>query len=163
MGSTKVFRQLAEVRQRSAVGVESGSLLAVGMEVQEQMSAAFHRHPDELGCRYQQEFVRELPLFRYPRQRRDVRGWRWDERGLANRYPCLAIVGLGRHRSLDLQAAVTVGDPVAGQYLNHLQVWKGSEKVKRRIFREPADHLGLAKKSEPPSIAIDRRQNRFLH
>jgi len=73
MGSTKVFRQLAEVRQRSAVGVESGSLLAVGMEVQEQMGAAFHRDPDELGCRYEQEFVRELPLFRNPRQRRDVR------------------------------------------------------------------------------------------
>src|SRR5439155_20617896 len=75
-GSTKIFRQLAEVRQRSAVGVESGSLLAVGMEVQEHMSAAFHRDLGELGCRYEQEFVRELPLFRDPRQRRDVRGWR---------------------------------------------------------------------------------------
>src|SRR6266480_3905370 len=68
LNSAQVFRQLAEPRQRSAVGVESASLLAVGMEVQEQMNSLVDRDLGDIGRRDQKELVRELPLFRHPRQ-----------------------------------------------------------------------------------------------
>lgn len=47
-----VLGQLAKLRQRSAVGVDPGSLLAMGTEVQEEMNSVVDRNPDEVSGRY---------------------------------------------------------------------------------------------------------------
>src|SRR2546426_7063981 len=96
------FRDLAEMRQWSAVGVEPGSLLAMWMEVHEQVNPVVDRDPGEVSCRYEKELVREFLLFRQPCQRHDERVWRRNERGLPDRYPRLAPARLGWHPGLYL-------------------------------------------------------------
>src|SRR6266571_1551798 len=104
------------------------------------MNSVIHRDPDEVSRRYEKELIRESPLSRHPRQRRDVGACSRHQRGLPDRYPRLAPARLGRHSGLYLQAAVTMSDPASGKHLDHLQVWEGSEDVELRIFGEPADY-----------------------
>src|SRR6266480_8082451 len=135
----------------------------MGTEVQEQMHAVVDRDPGEVGRRYQKELVCKLPLVRRPCKCRDKGACRRHESGLPDCDPRLAPTRLGRNSRLYLQAAIAMSDPTAGKHLDHLQVWKGSEDIQLGIFCQPADNLRLAEESEPASISIDRRQDRFIH
>src|SRR5947209_6161543 len=119
------------------------------------MSAVVDCDPGEVCGWDEQAFFRESLLVCEPGQGHEERALRWGERRLQDGNAGFAV-RFGRHCGLDLKADKTSRGVVTDEHLDHLQVWKRPEEVKVGILCKSADHLRLAKESQPVRVPIDR-------